>query len=178
MKKLLIVILIIGGIFVSQDKKKYLEIMHEKIDIFVPKNIQGLFSNISTSIVSGYKSIETVAEQKRADLKEWSLSESDLLVKELSGSEYIRKDKSFSPILDNSNVVFSGESSVKQKLYGALLFVTTLLFWNFRIFAIWVCLILYVLVKKIKQTYFPKRKPSFFDRINEGVKKEMDSDWD
>lgn len=177
MKKLLIFILIVGAIFIAQDKEKYFGIINEKIDLIIPQHIQDI-TNSSWAILSNhYLKLEARADVWRGETKEWSLQESTLLVQEISGTDFVPNSNSFSPILDNSSTVFSGSSSLLQKLYAVFLFVTTLLFWNFKIFAVWLCLIAYFLLRSLKKQFFPKRKKNFFDKINENVKKEIDSDW-
>jgi len=178
MKKLLIVIIVIGVLFMLQDKEKYLGLLNQKIDTFVPATTQAVFSAGWDVATVQYKKVETVADHWRKETKKWSLNESINLVTEISGKPFVTSTKSFSPILDNTSIIFSPQSSTVQKLYAIFLFAVTLLFWNFEIFAVWVCLLLYVFLKSIKKRFFPKRRKNFFDKINDNVKRELDADWD
>lgn len=178
MKKLLIVILVIGGLFILQDKEKYLGLINQQIDTFVPERTQILSASLWNGVTARYTQIELIADRWRKETKEWSLDESINLIAEISNKPFTTSSRSFSPILDNTSTIFSPLSSITQKLYAVFLFIITLLFWNFQIFAVWVCLLLYVFLKSIRRQLFPKRKKSFFDKINDNVKKELDADWD
>ena len=178
MKKLFIVVMIFCAVFVSRDTEKYTTIMHEQIDTFVPEDFQASFFVFWQEAQKQYELLTKHADTLRADIKDWSIDSSVSLLQEIAPEEFILENKSFSPILDNSNIVFSESSSLVQKVYGSVLFAISFLFWNFGIFAVWVFLLTYLGIKKIKEYFFPKRRQSFFDRINEGVKKEMDTDWE
>ena len=161
--------MIVGGIYFYQDKEKNLAAVNEKIDLVVPQVIQDNFSNGWDIISENYNLLEARADVWRSNVKAWSILESVTLVESITGQDLVSTSNSFSPILDNTSIVFSLESSIQQKLYGAFLFMVTLLFWNFKIFAVWICLLLYKLITATKKKFFPKRKKSFFDKINERV---------
>jgi len=177
MKKLLVFILIGCGFFAHGQKDTLVPQIHEQIDVYIPEDVQ-ISIHETYSIARDYwNSLTNSSDTLRERIKVWSLAESENLVAEATDADFIPSSGSFSPILDNSSIIYSSSTSVGQKLYGALLFMITLLFWNFSIFATWVCILAYLLVRSVKKRYFPKRRKSFFDRINEGVKKEMDDDW-
>lgn len=178
MKKLFIVVMIFCAVFVSRDTEKYAALIHEQVDTFVPEELQSSFLLVWQETQKQYELLTKHADTLRTDIKDWSIDSSASLLQEIAPEEFILENKSFSPILDNSNIVFSESSSLVQKAYGVVLFAISFLFWNFGIFAVWVCLLAYLGIKKIKEYFFPKRRQSFFDRINEGMKKEMDADWE
>lgn len=179
MKKLLIIILIGGGIFVYINKEEYVPKINEQLDIFVPESIQESISSVWSSARDFWSVLSEDIDTQRESLKQWSLDESITLIEEVSSDEYIPATKSFSPILDNSAVIFSPDSSLVQKLYAAFLFTITLLFWNFTILLVWVGIIIYYLLKGLKKKYFPKHRQSFFDKIQEKVARndDRDEDW-
>ncbi len=177
MKKLLIFLLIVGGIVVSLNKEKYQTLAHEKVDLFIPQHIQDISYSIWSTVSTQYSTFENRADIWRTEVKTWSINESLALIGEISGTDTISNTESTSPILSNSTVVFSTSSTGLQKLYAVFLFFVTMLFWNFKVFAVWVCILFYIIIKKLKAQFFPKRKKSFFDKINDNVKREMDADW-
>lgn len=177
MKKLLIIILIGGGIFVYLNRDEYVPKINQQIDIFVPEEIQNITADLWSQTLVFWESTSSSVDVYRENFKLWSINESISLVETISAQEIIPATKSFSPILDNSSVVFSSSSSLVQKLYGALLFSITLLFWNFKILMVWIAILLWYSLKAIRQKYFPKRRKSFFDKIQEKVVREED-DWD
>lgn len=169
MKKLFIFILIICALIFFSNKEMNTARLNQKIDIYVPESIQEQVSVGWSYIASWYDIIASKADVHRASLKQWSLQESQDLVSQATGSPFVASEKSFSPILDNSSVVFSDKTTILQKLYAIFLFMVSLLFWNFAIFGIWVLLILHITLKKLKRKYLPKKRKTFFDRINEKI---------
>jgi len=165
MKKLFIFILIVMVIYGYIHKEESKEIANNLVDVLVSETVQDTVYKSYNATWDYIIKTTTYVDGKREQTKVWALSRSSILVSKAASERFVRENKSFSPILDNSNLVFSSRTTFGEKLLAVVLFCITFLFWNSIIFIIWVSLLLWWVVKILVQRFFPEKKDNFFDQM-------------
>lgn len=166
MKKFLIFILIFGSAFVYANWETYGPGINEQIDRFVPTTIQNTFSVTFSAIGTAYSFSSDWIDDRRITIKEFSLNASTDIAARATENP---KNDAFSPIFSNFSEIFYGELSFFTKVYALILMILTLLFWSRFVTILWVFVLVFLLLKRLFESFREKRKRSFFDKIGENV---------